>query len=137
MRLIPISLIFLLAGAAGTASAAPNRFDGVWVATFKGTAICTLEIKDDGNQIAGVSKACKVSVDQYGDLLEGEAPDGSEPPLPFVKPKADGGALRYELVEENGERMTFEFHIVGDGRGDLRFINAPVSIKPIRFDRKP
>ena len=129
-----VSLAFLLACAI-IASAAPGRFGGLWVATFKG-AICTLEIEDSGDKIAGVSKSCKISVDQNGELIEADAPDGSGAPQPFIKPKTDGAVLSYELEEDDGERMKFEFRTTGEGKAELRFVDAPIAIKPIRFERR-
>jgi hypothetical protein len=117
-------------------SQAGTRFGGVWEASFKGTVICTIEIEDKGDTVEGVSKSCKVSVDQNGDLLETEAPDGSEPPQPFVKPKVDGSSIRYELEENDGSRMKFEFRLTGEGKAELRFVDAPIAIKPIRFERR-
>jgi hypothetical protein len=135
-----ITLIVLLTAAAA-ASAAPatpaaNRFAGVWVATFKGTVICTLEIEEKDDQISGVSKACKISVDQNGDIIEGEAPDGSEHPEPFLNAKVDGAVLKYE-EDDDGKPLKFELKLTAEGKAELRIVDAPITIKPIRFERKP
>ena len=126
--------VFLLACA--VAAAAPGRFAGEWVATFKGTTICTLEIEEPGGKLAGVSKACKISVDQKGDLIDAAAPDGDQMPQPFVNPKVEGSTLTYELIEDDGERMKFEFRLTAERKAELRFVGAPIAIKPIRFDRR-
>ncbi|HEY3742756.1 MAG TPA: hypothetical protein VGL53_23080 [Bryobacteraceae bacterium] len=134
MRTSLCAVLFLLSlhGAVPPA----QRFGGIWVATFKGVDICTLEIKDDGEKIEGASKDCKVSVDQNGDLIEGEKPDGSGEPEPFLSPKVDGTVLRYQQ-DEDGTPMKFELHLMGEGKADLHFIGAPITIKPIKFERRP
>lgn len=129
-----LSAVLFLLSLHGAVPAA-QRFGGTWVAKFKGVDICTLEIKEDGEKIEGSSKDCKVSVDQNGDLIEGEAPDGSGSPEPFLNPKAEGDVLRYQQ-DEDGTPMKFEFHLTGDGKAELHFIGAPVTIKPIRFERR-
>ena len=96
MRLPP-SYAVLVTAAVCSFAQSPSRFAGAWVAMLNGTAICTLEIEGDEAKPAGVSRACKISVDQNGELLEGEAPDGSGPVQPFLKPKVDGPVLRLRL----------------------------------------
>ena len=132
MRLIYLAV--LLAGL----SHAGNRFGGVWVANFKGTTICTLEIDDKDETLTGVSKSCRISVDQNGDLLEAEAPapEESQPSHEF-KPKVDGLSIRYELEDDDASSLKFEFRLTGEGKAELHFVNPPITIKPIRFERRP
>jgi hypothetical protein len=138
-RMKQITLIALLMAAAASSAvpaAAANRFAGVWVAMFKGTVVCTLEIEEKDGQISGASKACKISVDQNGDLIDGEKPDGSETPEPFIGPKADGAILRYEQ-DDDGKPIKFELRLTGDDKAELRIVNAPITVKPIKFEHKP
>ena len=64
------------------------------------------------------------------------APDGDQMPQPFVNPKVEGSTLTYELFEDDGERMKFEFRLTAERKAELRFVGAPIVIKPIRFDRR-
>ena len=134
MRIISFCAIACLV--AGIVNAAPPvRFSGRWVAAFKGTDICIIEIEESDGKVSGESKACKISVDQNGDLLEGESPDPSQAPEPFLSPKVDGASLRYEQAD-GADRMKFEFRVTGEGKAELRFVGAPIAIKPIRFERR-
>lgn len=138
-RLLPsvsMRLLSLVLFLSATLTAQGPRFSGKWLATFKGMTICTLEIEEPGGKIAGVSAACRISVDQNGDLIEAEAPDANQDPQPFLNPKVSGSILTYELIEDDGERMKFEFKLTGDGKAELRFVNVPVAIKSIRFERQ-
>lgn len=123
MRLIAIFVTLLLAGVA-SAAAARGRFAGHWVATFKGTDICILEIEESGDKVTGYTKFCKISVDQNGDLVEAEAPDGTEPDEPFFN------------QQDDAERMKFELKLTAEGKAELRIVDTPVAIKPIRFERR-
>ena len=105
--------ILVLALIATLANAAQTRFAGEWLATHNGTTICTIDIVEDGGKISGESKSCRVSVDQNGDLIDAGAPDGSEPSQPFINPKIVGETLAYQLQEDNGDRMKFQFKLTG------------------------
>lgn len=129
-------VFFILLMASFVLNAAPGRFTGQWVAKLKGSVICTLEIEEPGGKIAGVSKSCHISVDQNGELLEAGVIEKDQDPLPFFNPKADGSTLTYELLEDDGERMKFEFKLTAEGKADLRFLSAPIAIKPIHFERQ-
>ena len=75
-------------------------------------------------------------MDQQGNLIEAGVPEGEPMPQPFVNPKVDGSTLTYELLEDDGERMKFEFKLMAEGKAELHFIGAPIAIKPIRFERR-
>jgi hypothetical protein len=45
--------------------------------------------------------------------------------------------LSFESQDEGDDAPTsFELRLTGDGRAELQFVNPPVKIKPIRFERK-
>src|SRR3954451_4739611 len=133
MRFIALVLVFL-----GISIGAPDsgRFAGIWVAHFKGADICTIEINQNDSKIDGVTKSCKVSIDQNGELIDADAPDPSEPPRPFLKAQATGGVLTYEQEDNDGQPMKFEFRLSSEGKADLHILGAPIAIRPIRFERR-
>lgn len=131
-----IAFIVLFTASLLAAAAAPKDFAGRWVATLKGTDICTIEIEDVGGKLAGASKFCHISVDQHGDLIEAGAPETDPPPSPFINPNIDGDTLNYEQSDGDGERMKFAFTLTSDGKADLQILAAPVAIKPIHFTRR-
>ena len=132
MRFLFIAVVL----ASGMASAADaKRFGGTWTASFKGTVICTLEIEDAGDgKVTGVTKGCNVSVDQNGDLIEAPAHEGPDNPQPFLNTKVDGDLLRFE-EEDGSDVLKFELRLTGKGTADLRILDAPITIKPIHFER--
>ena len=44
--------------------------------------------------------------------------------------------LSYEIEEDDGSRMKFQFKLTTEGKAELRFVDAPIKIKPIRFERR-
>jgi hypothetical protein len=137
-RLLELSLmraITFLILLTGLACGAEPRFGGTWVATFKGTPICTLEIEEKDDRISGVTRACNISVDQNGDLIEGATPDSSEPGEPFLHPRVDGSILKYEQ-DDDGKPIKFELKLTAEGKAELRIVDSPVVVKPIRFEKR-
>jgi len=114
---------------------AQRKFAGTWEAKLKDKVICTLRLKA-GEQISGETEACSINVDANGDLQERDATEPSDnSPSPILNAKLQGDALIFE--EKNGDEvLKFELKLIGEGRAELRILDAPVPIKPIRFDRK-
>jgi hypothetical protein len=113
---------------------AQKKFAGTWEAKWKDKVICTLRLKA-GEQISGATEACSIQVDANGDLQEPESTEHSGEPLPILNARLLGDTLTFE--EKDGDDvMKFEMKLIADGRAELRILDAPVPIKPIRFDRK-
>ena len=114
---------------------AQKKFAGTWEAKLKDKVICTLKLKA-GEQFSGETEACSINVDANGDLQERDSTEPSDnSPAPILNAKLKGDALLFE--ERNGEEvLKFEMKLIGEGRAELRILDAPVPIKPIHFDRK-
>jgi hypothetical protein len=114
--------------------AAQKKFAGTWEAKWKDKVICTLRLKA-GEQISGETDGCSISADANGDLQEPESIEPSGNPSPILNAKLQGDTLTFE-EKDNEDVLKFELKLVGDGRAELRILDAPGPIKPIRFDRK-
>ncbi len=114
---------------------AQKKFAGTWEAKLKNKVICTLKLKA-GEQISGETEACSINVDANGDLQERDSIEPSDnSPAPIQNAKLRGDTLIFE--ERNGDEvLKFEMKLIGEGRAELRILDAPVPIKPIHFDRK-
>jgi len=113
---------------------AQKRFAGTWEAKWKDKVICTLRLKA-GVQISGETAACSIQVDANGDLQDPASDEYPDQPSPILNAKLLGDTLTFE--EKDGDDvMKFEMKLIADGRAELRILEAPVPIKPIRFDRK-
>jgi hypothetical protein len=139
LRAVPIliagiSLTWSPAAAQNVAESA--RFAGTWEAKFKGTVICTI-VLETAEKITGTASACNISVDEDGNLVEPEAAPGPAEPAPILNPKIDGGTLSFEIRDENDEHATkMQMELKGEGRAELRIIDAPVRIKPIPLTKR-
>ncbi len=131
-----IALVSLLASLplAAQDAEAQKQFAGTWEAKWKDKVICTLRLKA-GEQIAGETVACSFQVDANGDLQEPESAEHPDNPLPILNAKLTGDTLTFE-ENDGDEVMKFEMKLIADGQAELRILDAPVPIKPIRFDRK-
>jgi len=78
---------------------------------------------------------CSISVDRNGDLQESDSAEHPDKPSPMLKPKLEGDLLTFESKDDD-EVLKFEMKLTGDGQAELRILDAPVAIKPIRF-KKP
>jgi hypothetical protein len=97
--------------------------------------ICTLKLKA-GEQISGETEACSINVDANGDLQERDSAEPSDAsPAPILNAKLQGDALLFEEKIDD-EVLKFEMKLIGEGRAELKILDAPVPIKPIRFERK-
>jgi hypothetical protein len=131
MALLP--LLISLPLEAQDAAAQKKKFAGTWEAKWKDKVICTLRLKA-GEQITGETEACNINVDANGDLQEPQSTD-SDTPSPILNAKLEGDTLTFE--EKDGDDvLKFKMKLVEDGRAELTILDAPVAIKPIRFDRK-
>ena len=132
-----IALLPLLASLplAAQDAEAQKKFAGAWEAKWKDKVICTIRLKA-GDQISGETAACNINVDANGDLQEPDSTDRSDnSPLPIRNAKLQGDTLAFE--EQAGDEVVkFEMKLIGEGRAELKILDAPVLIKPIRFDRK-
>jgi hypothetical protein len=138
-RLIPgfaAILLALLASLSLTAqdTDAQKKFAGTWEAKFKDQVICTLRVKA-GDPISGETAACRINVDQNGDLKEPDSADGPDEPSPMLNAKIQGDSLTFEEKEDD-DVLKFEMKVVSDGQSELRILNSPVPLKPIHFARK-
>ena len=114
---------------------AQKKFAGTWEAKWKDKVICTLRLKA-GEQISGETEACSINVDANGDLRERDSTEPSDnSPAPILNAKLQGDELFFEQ-KDGDEVLKFEVKLVGEGRAELRILDAPIPIKPIRFDRK-
>jgi hypothetical protein len=137
MRLIMIALLPLLAflPLAAQDAEAQKKFAGTWEAKWKDKVICTIRLQA-GERISGATEACTINVDANGDLREPEPRESSDnSPEPILNAKRHGDTLTFEEKNDD-EVLKFAMKLIGDGRAELRILDAPVPIKPIRFDRK-
>jgi len=128
----PLPLLVCLPLAAQDA-AAQKKFAGTWEAKFKDKVICTIRVKA-GEPISGEMADCNISVDGNGDLQEPESTEHDKPE-PMVNPKLQGDVLTFESKDDN-DVLKFEMKLVGDGKAELRILEAPMPVKPIRFERE-
>jgi len=136
MRKVMFALLPLLAflPLVGQDAEARKKFAGTWEARFKDKVICTIRLKA-GDQITGEAEACNINVDANGDLQEPESTGQADTPSPILNAKLHGDTLTFE--EKDGDDvLKFEMKLVGDGRAELRILDAPVAVKPIHFARK-
>jgi len=131
IALLPVLFsLFLTAQDAG----AQKKFAGTWEAKWKDKVVCTITLKA-GAQISGETVACSIHVDANGDLDEPESGGSGGTPAPILNAKLQGDTLTFQ-EDVGDEVIKFEMKLVGDGRAELKILDAPVLIKPIRFDRK-
>jgi hypothetical protein len=113
---------------------ARRKFAGTWEARWKDMVICTIRLKP-GPPLSGETEACTIHVDDDGNLQEPEVMDHPGAPATILNIKLSGDTLTFE--EKDGDDvMKFEFRLVGDGKAELRFPEAPVRINPIPFVRQ-
>jgi len=134
LKLVSIPLILAGLGLQAQDSGAAKKFIGEWNARFKGKVICTIRLTP-GDPISGQSEDCNINVDANGDLQEPDPANQPGEPSPILKPKVQGSTLSFE-EEEGGDTIRFEFTIVGDGKAELKIVDAPVAVKPIPFSRR-
>ena len=112
---------------------AQKKFAGTWEAKFKDKVICTIQVTA-GEQISGELAACSISIDGNGDLQEPESTDHDKPE-PMLNPKLQGDTLTFESKDDD-DVLKFEMKVVGNEKAELRILETPMPIKPIRFERK-
>lgn len=111
-----------------------QRFAGTWEAKFKGAVICTIKL-DAGEELSGATYGCSIQVNQEGDLIETQAPEHADEPSPILSPRIQGDKLSFEN-KDGDDTLKLELTLTGEGRAELRFVDAPVKIKPVRFERR-
>jgi hypothetical protein len=119
---------------AGQAADAQKKFAGTWEAKFKDKVICTIRLKA-GEQISGETDDCTINVDANGDLQEPESSEHPDGPSAVLNAKVSGDTLTFEN-KDGDDVLKFEMKLVGDGKAELRILDSPVPLKPIRFTRK-
>jgi hypothetical protein len=136
MRLLMIALLPLLTSVPLVAQGAEaqKKFAGTWEAKWKDKVICTIRLKA-GEHISGEMESCNINADANGDLQEPEPTDHSDPPSPILNTKLEDDTLRFEIKMDE-DVVKFEMKLLGDGRAEVKILDAPVLIKPIHFDRK-
>jgi hypothetical protein len=133
MRPFMIALLASLS-LTGQNADAQKKFAGTWEAKWKDKIVCTITLKV-GAQISGETAACSIHVDANGDLDEPESSGSEGTPAPIRNAKLRGDTLTFE--EPDGDDVIkFEMKLLGDGQAELKILDAPVPLKPIRFDRK-
>ena len=111
-----------------------KKFAGTWEAKFQDKVICTIRV-NAGEPISGETADCSISVDENGDLKEPDSTDQPDKPSPMLNPKVQGDTLSFDKTDGDGV-LKFEMKVVGEGQAELRILDAPVAVKPIRFARK-
>src|SRR5258708_31505989 len=136
MRLFMIALLPLFTSLplAAQDAEAKKKFAGTWEAKWKDKVICTLKLKA-GEQISGETEACSINVDANGDLQEPDSERSDNSPLPILNAKLQGDALLFEQ-KDGDDVLRFEMKLIGEGRAELRILDAPAPIKPIHFELK-
>ena len=110
-----------------------KKFIGEWQAKYKDTVVCTIRLHP-GDPISGEAEACNINVDANGNLQEPDPANQSDEASPILNAKVQGSTLTFE-EKEGDDIIRFEFTAVGDGRAELKLMNAPVAVKPIPFSR--
>jgi hypothetical protein len=136
MRLSLIALLPLLIclSLAGQDAEAQKKFAGTWEARWKDKVVCTIMLRA-GVQISGETVACSIHVDANGDLQEPESTGSDRTPASILNAKLQGDTLTFQEKEDD-DVVKFEIKLLGDGRAELKILDAPVLIKPIHFDRR-
>ncbi len=131
-----LSLAALLIGLPLGAQSAKEqqRFAGVWEAKFKDAVICTIKL-EAGEKLTGATYGCNIQVNEEGDLIESQPSENPDQPDPIVSASINGDKLAF-TTEDAGDELKCELALTGDNRAELRFIGAPVKIKPIHFNRR-
>jgi hypothetical protein len=132
--LVAALLLFASLPLAAQDADAQTKFAGTWEAKLKDKVICTIRVKA-GDPISGETVACSISVDENGDLREPDTTDRPDKPSPMLNTKIHGDTLSFEEKDDD-EVVKFEMKVVGDGQAELTVLDAPGTIKPIRFARK-
>ncbi len=115
---------------------AQQRFAGTWEAKFKDKIICTIKL-ETGKTIFGAMHDCKINVNGEGDLIEPEASESDDKPDPILDPKIQGDTLSFEIKDgDEAQHLKFELKVTSGGQAELRFVSAPMPIKPIHFEKK-
>ena len=70
-----------------------------------------------------------------GDLIETQPEEQAGEPSPILNAKIEGEKLSFE-IKDGDDTLKLELTLTGEGRSELRFVDAPVKIKPVRFERR-
>ena len=111
-----------------------QSFAGTWEARFNGSVICTLQLQA-GEAPTGALRGCSIQVNQAGDLVPADSPRRANERCPIQNARVKGQTLSFE-VNSPADAMRFELVLTGDGGAELRFVETPVKIKPIHFERR-
>jgi len=126
-------LLLLTCAAAGLYG---QDFTGTWEARVNGTVVCTF--KFEGAPLKGTDLGCYIAVNGQGELLV----PGSREPYPaksLTNVQVDGKTLTFQIdpADEDDPVIRVEMQQTGDEQAELRFLNFPVPVKPIRFVKRP
>jgi len=132
-KLILIGL--LLAPVYGQNTKSARRFAGSWEARFNGEVICTIRIQT-GKQMSGGMHACRLNVNEEGYLVQSDQADLFDAPSPLHEMKIVGDTLSFVEHDEGEKPLKMSLRLLSEGEAELRFVDAPIQIKPIRFERK-
>jgi hypothetical protein len=135
MRICVVYAVFALLNLAST-PAERERFAGTWEIKFNGAVICTIAL-ETGEKISGTTSGCSINVDNDGNLIEPDSPPEPAEPEPILNPKIDGSILSFEIRDEEDEHPTrMQIELKGEGRAELRIVDAPVKVKPIPLTKR-
>lgn len=111
-----------------------QRFAGTWEAKYKGAVICGIKL-EAGEKLSGATYGCNIHVNDDGDLIETQPSDSTGEPSPIKNARIDGDKLVFEIMDDD-DPMKCELTLTGEGRANLRILNAPIKIKPIHFEKR-
>lgn len=130
-------LSIIAAGALyGAAPGLPEqqRFLGTWQAHFQGSVICTLKL-DAGEALAGALYGCSLQFNGDGDLTGVGSPHRSDEACPIKNIRVDGQTLSFD-IGAGSDAMHLALVLTTGDEAELRFLQAPLKIKPIHFERQ-
>ncbi len=134
LRLTSALLMFASLSLWGQDSDTAKKFIGEWQAKFGDKVVCTIRLQA-GEPISGQSENCNISVDANGDLQEPDSDSEPERSTPILNPKLKGATLTYE-EKDGDDTLKFEFTLEGEGKAELKILDAPVAMKPVAFTRR-
>ena len=97
-----------------------EKFTGTWEASAKGTVFLVLKVKA-AEKISGTLNAGHIEINDDGELKEAGPVEDHEAPIFFAE--VDGDKLKFEFQDDDGEVMSFELKVTGEGAGELRIVD--------------
>ncbi len=121
----------------GAASLAAQDFQGTWEARVGDTVVCTFRFH--GAPIEGTDLGCYIAVNGQGEWLVPTNRD-PYPPKRLANLQVNGSTLSFEIPPAEGDddplTLQMELKQTSDGKAELRFLNFPVPVKAMTFQRR-